>query len=272
MAELQSLILAPLAQEVQQLRDRVIELEDLLQREQRVDVVGEVLVESVGSTGHAELGEALTPAMEEAVNLSARTDSTVLAEALYPVMGPAMRRMIANMFVPDSMSNGKSFRVQQLLLIERESGVLLASTAANAESSGDADVVSGMLDAIRLFVHEAFDTPEHDGLQDLRVGDTTVMVEWGPRAVLASVVRGIPTEQYRTRTAETLEVIHHDLGAELENFNGRVEPFSRAQPLLAGLYKAGTKRSAEEKRRNIGLVLAAILLVVLIVALVMWLR
>jgi len=227
LAEVQRLLGGDQRAELIELRQRVEDLEALLiARDSRAGAVGEVLVESVSGSRSTELGAALTPSVEEAVNLSARTDSTVLAEALYPVMGPAMRKMIAAMFTPSSASSG-AFRVQQLLLIERESGVLLAASAEDEEDLEDSDVVSGMLDAIRLFVQEAFDTPDHDGLQDLRVGDTSVLVEWGPEAVLASVVRGVPTDDYRRAAAITLEDIHREYGSELENFDGRIDVFWR---------------------------------------------
>jgi len=176
--------------------------------------------------------------------------------------------MIAAMFTPSSASSG-AFRVQQLLLIERESGVLLAASAKDEEDLEDSDVVSGMLDAIRLFVQEAFDTPEHDGLQDLRVGDTSVLVEWGPEAVLASVVRGVPTDDYRRAAAITLEDIHRDYGFELENFDGRIDVFEATRPRLKQLYKAGSKRSAAEKTQ-MGLRYLAMIVVLVAIGLLIW--
>jgi len=268
-AEVQRLLGGDQRAELLMLRRRVEELEALMMGEDgRANAVGEVLVDSVGGIQATALGAALTPSVEEAVNLSARSDSTVLAEALYPVMGPAIRKMIAAMFTPNSAASG-SFRVQQLLLIERESGVLLAASAADEEDLEDSDVVSGMLDAIRLFVQEAFDTPEHDGLQDLRVGDTSVLVEWGPNAVLASVVRGVPTNDYRRAAAITLEELHRDYGSELENFNGRVDAFDATRPRLRQLYKAGTKRSAAEKTQ-LGLRYLGFVVILVVLGLLIW--
>ena len=173
------------------LRARVTKLEQLLLEQQdRADAVGEILVDAVRTTERStpELGGALRPEVEYAIRDSAFSDSSVLAEALYPVMGPAMRKMIANLFSSDSAQSGRTFSVDQVMLIHRESGVLLAAAAGSDEDLQEADIVSGMLDAVRMFVQDAFDKPDHDGLQDLRVGDTSVLVEWGPEAVLASVV------------------------------------------------------------------------------------
>ena len=243
---IRSLITQSERDELVDLRERVVALEALvLESNDRAAVVGEVLVDAVEITDStsAELGGALMPAFESAVSMSARADSTVLAEALYPVLGPAMRKMIANLFTPDS--GGRTFRVDQVLLIERGSGVLLAAASGDGEQLSDADIVSGMLDAIRMFVQDAFETPDHDGLQDLRVGDTSVVVEWGPKAVLASVIHGIPTEQFRNDMATTLEGIHADFTPEFESFNGNVEPFNVLAPTLSDLHKSGSSPTAK---------------------------
>lgn len=240
-----SLLVGAERAEIAELRERVKRLEtQLLEAEQRSVAVSEVLVEAVAQNKRpsGDLGEALRPEIEHAVHVSARDNSTVLADALYPVMGPAIRKMIAGIFTLDSKTSGKTFHVEQVMLIERESGLLLAASGASDGTSTDADVVSGMLDAIRLFVQEAFATDDHDGLRDLRVGDTSVLVEWGPRAVLASVVKGIPTDSYRESASVTLEQIHRDFEGELNEFSGAIEPFVAAEPTLLDLHRAGTPK------------------------------
>ncbi len=254
---------------VEALEARVRELEaKLLSSADRAETVGEVLVGAVEKTtgNEQDLGVALVPSMEHAIHTSARTDSTNLADALYPVMGPAMRKMIANMFTIGSDGSTNTFRVDQVLLIERESGVLLAATATDEESLQDADVVSGMLDAIRMFVQDAFDTPDHDGLQDLRVGDTSVLVEWGPRAVLASVVRGVPDAQYRERAASTLEAIHVDYQGALEDFDGSVDALDDTRAPLEALQS--TVDTSRSSMAALWWIVALALIVVVIVLIV----
>lgn len=230
------------------MEERVAALErQLLDTEGRSAAVQEVLISAVEGTDRsgAELGPVLKPDIEHGLYVSARDDSGVLADALYPVLGPAIRKMIANMFSPNE-GGGQSFRVEQVLLIDRTSGLLLAAAARDEDDLEDADVVSGMLDAIRLFVQDAFDTPDHDGLQDLRVGDTSVLVEWGPSAVLASVVRGIPTENYRSRSASTLEQIHIDHAGDFAEFSGDVTPFEqKSTAALRQLFAADGSRTAK---------------------------
>ena len=219
------------AQQLAAMQSRVEELENaLFDTNRRTKLVGEVLV-----TATADTKKQITPQIEDVIHRSSRADSTILADALYPVLGPAMRKMIAAMFSVDSDNAGQTFHVEQLLLIERQTGLVLAASATDQEMLEDADVVSGMMDAIRRFVQEAFDADDHDGLRDLRVGEISVLVEWGPQCVLASVIRGLPDDEYRNRAAELLENIHVDYGHDLSVFSGDSSPFSSASLELSKL-------------------------------------
>jgi len=261
---------AELAGRIEELATITNRLEELiLPPDGRTAAVSEILVDAVEDADRQgdRFATALQPDIEQAINTSARVDSAVLAEALYPVMGPAMRKMIADMFTIGDSKSGSSFVVSQVLLIERETGLLLASSSRGDER-GDADVVSGMLDAIRLFVQEAFDADEHDGLRELRVGDTSVQVEWGPRAVLATVARGLPTEQFRIQSAQTLEEIHFNYAPALTEFSGDVSGFEAVVPMLDELEHRATKSSA---KKSPWLAFAAlVVLIVLIVLLIIW--
>ena len=51
-------------------------------------------------------------------------------------------------------------------------------------------MVSGLLTALRDFVKNSFRSGDTDDLEALTVGDLSVWIEQGPRAILAAVVRG----------------------------------------------------------------------------------
>lgn len=258
------------AEHLEMLTARLTQVEaTLVATDGRATAVGEVLVDAVTATNRlpGALGDALTPDVEHAVRASARLDSTVLAEALYPVMGPALRKMIANLFSMDASSRGLPFVVQKVFLIDRRSGLLLASHSLDGDITEDSIVVTGMLDAIKHFVQDAFDKPTHDGLQDLRVGDTSVLVEWGPHAALASVVTGIPTNDYRHHAAETLERLHEQFGPDATTFEGNTSLAQGAQADLASLFTTN-RRPASLARQRWPWILATVLLVVLASALI----
>lgn len=278
--QLRAVLVGPEQSELTQLRNRVNELEQMEGRlialeaiimttDERATAVAEVLVDAVTAPDRevGALGTALTPEIEHAVHASARDDSQVLAEALYPVMGPALRKMIADVFSSDSGDAGKSFKVQEILLIDRHAGLMLASSSLGTERRQDSDLVSGMLDAIASFVQDAFGQSDQDGLQDLRVGDTSVLVEWGPEAVLASVVTGLPTASYRHRAAETLEKIHVRYADELASFSGDSAPFRTTQPVLNSLASPWQPEAVNRPRTKRLLLAAVVVLAVVALAL-----
>lgn len=267
-AELE-LLRAEHAGQLAELHERIADLESAIyDRGRRTELVSEVLPDAVSTQRKSPLFQpALKPEVEQSILLSSRDDSTVLAEALYPVIGPAVRRMVAAMFTIDRRNAGQTFLIEQMLLIERQTGLVVAASATEQEMLEDADVISGMIDAIRRFVQDAFDADDHDGLRDLRVGDTSVLVEWGPQLVLASVVRGVPDEKFSDRSAELLEHLHHSYADELDNFSGDLAPFESASQELSELHVDTAERSkaAEPPKSSLIPILIFLALIVSIV-------
>jgi outer membrane protein OmpA-like peptidoglycan-associated protein len=260
LSELRSLIVGPEQRELLALRSR------LLDPEVQTREVSRVLPEAILLRGSdPELTHALTPSIEEAVTASVRRDPAPLADALFPVMGPAIRKAIGhalasmmeslNRTVEHSVSlraarwrwtafqTGKPFaeivllntlqyRVEQVFLVHAETGLLLQQVSADPNATQDADQISAMLTAIRDFVRDSFHTPTGDTLDALRVGELTVIVEPGPHAFLAGVVRGTPPRDLQVVFQDALERIHRQAGREFETFQGDASPFERARHQL----------------------------------------
>lgn len=261
--------IAALHHELHVMRDRVEFLETLLiERSDRAEAIGTVLPEAFASVSNdpEQLSLAMKPTAVRAIHHLARDEDDELAIALYPVLGPAVRKMIANLlsFGPP---DGAAFVVEQVLLIERESGLLLAATAIDGNTE-EADIVSGMLDAIRMFVQDAFDASDRDGLQDLRVGNVSVLVEWGPRAVLASVVKGVPDDAYRSRAAELLERVHRQFDGQLAGAIGISDSLDDAVPLLHDLRMTGEQKQSNNSKLIALAVLLAIIVIVVVLVLI----
>lgn len=262
------------ASQVAALHARIETLEQAIQtQQQRSELVSEVLPEAVRlDKANGEFDEVMRPKIETAIMTSIREDADVMAEALYPVLGPAVRKMVANMLTPESLKEGRTFQVEQLLLIERQTGLVLAASALEESQLEDADVISGMMDAIRRFVQEAFDADDHDGLRDLRVGDVSVIVEWGPKAVLASVVRGVPDELFREQSAITLEMVHRQYETELAGFSGDLAPFAGVNEELSNFHGRTEARTNQSKLEAfLPMIAMGLLVVVAIAVLIIWL-
>lgn len=100
------------------------------------------------------------------------------------------------------------YRVEQVFLIHRETGLLLRHVAADTVEMQDPEAVSGMMTAIQDFVHDAFKVADNETLDTFQVGELTVWVEQGPKAYLAALIRGNPPQEVRSTLQGTLSMIH----------------------------------------------------------------
>ncbi len=225
---LRKLILAEQSSRVDALNQRLDTLEHrIVNVRERALVVGEVLPEALRDSGGVDsaLQQALQPEVEHAIHQSVRQEPTVIAEAIYPVMGPVIRKIVEKMFEGATAPSLNPYQVEQLFLIHRQSGLIIRHQVADGVVSQDADMISGMLDAIRSFVQEAFDAHDFDGLNHMNVGDVNVRIEWSPLVVLAAVVRGIEPQTLQPELQQTLQKIHASYEHALTEFDGNSEPF-----------------------------------------------
>jgi outer membrane protein OmpA-like peptidoglycan-associated protein len=293
--ELRELILAPEQKALQELHQRVDDPAS------RTEDVGSVVAEAIQlrrqQGGDEALSAALSPTVETALRESVRKDPGTMADALFPVMGPAIRRSILetlrsflesfNQVLDQSLSvkglrwrvealrTGRSFtevallhslvfRVEQVFLIHKKTGLPLGHVSAPSVAMQDPSLVSGMLSAIQDFVRDSFHTPQGQGINRMNVGDLDVWIEQGPYAILACVIRGIAPRDLRDRMAEALENIHREYSAQLDAFDGDASPFVRVNPELSRCLEL---RYREESRpRGFGFAYAAAAILFLLVA------
>jgi len=276
-------------QELDQLRELLLgqDYQVLLELKQQLDnperfsqrlagVISEAL--SLRIARDASVASVLAPTIERALSESVERDPKQLADALYPVMGPAIRKSINevlsqtlqtfNQLLEESLSvrsllwrfdawrTGRSYsevvlmktlvyQVEQVFLIHRETGLLLQHVVSEKATTKDPDMVSGMLTAIQDFVNDSFEVQGGDSLSTLKLGDLTVHVEQGPYAVLAAVVRGNPPASFPVLLRDTQEDIHRQMSHSLQRFSGDSEPFLRIRPLLERCLILQTQREQE---------------------------
>jgi OOP family OmpA-OmpF porin len=125
-----------------------------------------------------------------------------------------------------------AFRVEQVFLIHRRTGLLLLHVAADPATTHDPDLVSGMLIAIQDFVQDSFRVFTDEGPETIQIGELTVWVEKDQLAVLAAVVRGNPPQTVRTLLRDTLATIHLEHANDLVMFRGDARPFGASRSHL----------------------------------------
>jgi outer membrane protein OmpA-like peptidoglycan-associated protein len=286
--------LDPSAEELAELRELLLgaERRRLQELERRLDEPGitrdaliELLPEAIvaRTARDRQLARALAPTVEGAISESVRRNPRPIATAIFPVLGPAIRKAIAeslsalvasiNQTIEHSFSarglrwrleawrtgvpfaqvvlkHALIYRVEQAFLIHAETGLLLSHAWAPDLPASDPDLIAGMLTAIRDFVADSF-SPERDagGLRRFHVGELLVMVEHGPAAVLAAVVRGQPPDALLVKLQDTLETIHLQFAGALTEFDGDSTAFEAARPLLEECLatEVATDRSRERR-------------------------
>lgn len=291
MEQLRELLLGQEISRIDRIQERV---ED---REIRTRDVSQVLPEAIflRREKDPELTRALTPNIEEGIRDSVRRHPETIADALFPVIGPALRKSIAETFgrllqsfnqtlehslSPQSIKwrfearrTGKSFaevvllhtliyRVEQVFLICRESGILLQHVFDETVIVRDGDVISGMLTAIQDFARDSFAVPDEDTLDALQVGDLGVWVERGPKAVLAAVFRGNPPRDYRTSLKQALERIHLEHADTLESFDGDTTSFATTETHLETCLVRAERETAGGGKPGFALAVVGLLMTV----------
>jgi len=226
--KLRSILVRPERREINRLQEQVDALQfRLTDANTRADDISEILAKATQLTHKRDeqYSTAIKPIVVEQFQNSSRENPEIMAEALFPILGPAIRKMIANMLSPDQKKTKRTYKFEQLFLIEKESGLPICHAKSGAAETQDADMVSGMLSAIQSFVQDAFSTQEFDGLNTLQLGELSVWIEWGPDAVIAAVIRGVAPERCRTALQQLLEDIHSDYKAQLDAYEGDASPF-----------------------------------------------
>lgn len=260
--ELRNLLLRPEQRQLAKITER---LDDPARRaEELSQALPDALM--VGAARDDRIARALQPSVDAALKVSVHKNPKALADAIFPALGPAIRKAISttlmamvqslNLILNQSFSwrglkwrleslrshrpfaevvllHTLVYRVEQVYLIHRNSGLVIQHVAADPSASRDPDLVSGMLTAIQDFVKDAFDRDRGEILDTLRMdGDHSLWIDQGPHAILATVIRGTPPLELRKRLRQVLDAIHFRYGPSVADFEGEVGPFAMVKPLL----------------------------------------
>src|SRR5208282_6749079 len=247
--QLRDLLIGPELEQIEKLRLRMDD------PQARSEDLSKSIAEAIAlrSKQDRKLQTTLQPLIEEALRISVARDPAMLATALFPIIGEAVRKAVAHALqgLFDSLNQllgrglsleswkwrfeawrtGKSFgevalarslnyRVEQVFLIHRETGLLLRHVTFGDGVVEDADMISGMLTAIQDFVRDSFGPRKSDDLEVMQVGEFKMWVQHGPLALLAAVVSGQPPPELRQVFVLELEGIHREFGPALQSYSG----------------------------------------------------
>lgn len=239
-------------------------------RDNAREIVSEVFSEALFDRQKADgsVNKVILPLVEKSVEHSVANHSEQMVGALYPLVGSLVRKSVSA-FITDLLEKTNSliensftlkglkwrlkarqagvsfsqyvasqtfaFRVEQVFLIHRETGLLLNSLCAGLHETADAHLISAMLTAINDFVSDSFAPGAEKSEQQLDVvktEDFTLLLKAGPRALLVAAISGNAPQKVADQLQLSLEQIHRLYGRELNQFNGDASIFIDSEQQL----------------------------------------
>lgn len=277
--KLKSLLFGAEKEALDSISDRVT------QPEPRTSDVADVLAEAIHQSHkeNSQLVQSLTDPVGECLQQAFRDDPQTYSDALYPVMGPAIRKSIAHTLKEFSQQINQAvehsltpkglkwrlqaaragipfgdfvlqktllYRVEQAYLISRENGLLIDHVHHSASKIKDSDAVSAMFTAIQDFIKESF-TPDKTGrLESADMGEFTLWAVHGPHALLVCVIRGVPPKNLRGELSAVLEKIHFRYGDAVRSYNGDPSSVSGVEAELQECLELQATQKVDDAKRG----------------------
>jgi BON domain len=212
----------------------------------------------------------LGPEMGKAIKAQIEVERDAMIDALYPVIGSTIAKYMGetiqsiNKQVETSLSpegiqrkirakiqgvseaelilrEAVNYQVQAIFLIHKASGLVIRSLQPNAEKRLDADLLAGMLTAIRSFVNEYIATASEE-LNEIEYGGSKIILEVAGYCYLAVIVNGEPAQKFLEKIRHILSeiILKHDREIQLydgdpksvsNTINGRLDRLIEPQEL-----------------------------------------
>ncbi len=257
-------------------------------RDHARQIVSEVVVEALHDRQRKDdaLTHILTPVVNKSVESSVQGQSEKFVGYFYPIVGRLVRKSVTaflaefiektNEILENSLTlksfkwrfkawrAGMSFsqyvasqtfvyRVEQVLLIHNETGILLNSVSFNEADSANGELVSAMLTAINDFVTDSFNRPtgtEEQNLEVIKTADFSLVIKRGPSMMLVAAVKGNIPQDLSIRLEDTNETIHQMFISDVSNFSGDTTPFEATTPLLQPCLVTKNRDGASDEERK----------------------
>ncbi len=201
-----------------------------------------------------EVAKVFSPLMSKALKKEIAKSKEDIIDAIYPIMGQTIKKYVSeaikdfytliNQKIDNALRRGifsrqvKSkisgvstgdlilqesfpFSVNEIFLIHEESGILIVHESSTHSDINDADLISGMLTAIKTFVAESFKDESGDqNLYEIQYGDSKIILERGRYTYLAIVAKGNEPVNFDDELTNLNDDIHKKYHKDLRNFNG----------------------------------------------------
>ncbi len=203
-----------------------------------------------------EVSDAIAPAMGRAIKKQIEIEQNIVVDALYPIIGSTIAKYMAetiraiNRQVEETLSvegiqrkiraklqgvseaelilkEAVSFGIQAIFLIHKASGLIISNIQRSDAQQLEAEMVAGMLTAIRSFANDCINqSGSVTELDAITYGTSQIILEVAGYCYLAIVIQGEPSKNFIHKMRYNFSKIIKKYGEQLENFDGDLDTIS----------------------------------------------
>ncbi|MDF5708410.1 MAG: OmpA family protein [Nostoc sp. S4] len=200
-----------------------------------------------------EVSDAIAPAIGRAIKKQVEIEENIVVDALYPIIGSTIAKYMAetiraiNRQVEETLSiegikrkiraklQGVSeaelilkealpFAIQAIFLIHKASGLIISNIQRSDAQQLEAEMVAGMLTAIRSFANDCIN--QSGGVTELDTiayGTSQIILEVAGYCYLATVIQGEPSKKFIDKMRKNFTKVIKKHGEIIENFDGDLD-------------------------------------------------
>jgi outer membrane protein OmpA-like peptidoglycan-associated protein len=226
-----------------------------------------------------EVSDAIAPAMGRAIKKQIEIEQNIVVDALYPIIGSTIAKYMAetiraiNRQVEETLSvegikrkiraklQGVSeaelilkealpFEIQAIFLIHKASGLIISNIQRSDAQQLEAEMVAGMLTAIRSFANDCINqSGSITELDTIAYGTSKIILEVAGYCYLALVIQGEPSKNFLNKMRQTFSKIVKKYGDLIEKFDGDLETIpSEVHILIKKLQDFNIQNKNQKKR------------------------
>lgn len=269
-------------------------------------VIADTLERKIANSGE-EMAEVVAPLMAPAIKKQIHDSRDDMVEALHPIIGQTVKRAVAEAVrklvkeinqrldrafnaqgswrrfkgklagVPEPLAvlpQILPFAVDNVFLIARKTGLLMAHVSADThtESDAKAQMVSSMLTALQDFIKDAIAENASD-LHEFRHGAGITYVVASPRVLLAASTHGVAPGEFSPLLERALHRIQNSCYHAIVNFDGDTATMDATRPIMQKFmhsFEAAPKTQEPKASLSQGAKIAWAMLGVLALAALAW--
>ena len=255
------------------------------------------LIDKNFENSQEKLAVQIAPLIGVAIKEQIKSQKNDIVDALYPVMGNMISKFVTKSLeemlhkINAQIQNGlstkaikrkikakikgvsetelllqenSSAQIKSVLLIHKESGILLAKVEKSSHGLNDPDMLASMMTAIRSFVNDWIANDDnYQELGEIEYGGNKIIIEASGNSYLAIIVEGAAYTKTYEAIRDVFSTLVSRYGDQIQAFDGDMKniPLDEIKELLQTLLLEETQLQEEKKKIHPLLLLLPLLLI-----------